>query len=316
MSNKLNFNEVDVLLVDPDLNFRQGMAASFVGKGFKIVRQGNKLSNIRDNMNLVMPDLLIGDCDLPGGDFCDLVLELRNYGANPFLPIIAMLQNPTEPLVRKAINSGADFLLIKPVSPNLIFERINALIKARKPFVVTSDYIGPSRRPPDRDDDDGIPLVDVPNSLRAKATGITENTSQEDIDALVAEINLQKLERHANQIGYLVDKIVKVMEKGAPDRDTAANLNKLLFVAEDTARRQTGTVYAHVSDLCQSLITVTGSLIAAAAAANDAANDMVKDVALLKHLSLAVKAGFDTNRDTAYTARRISATVNRNRALK
>jgi len=294
----------------PDLNFRQSMAASFVGKGFRIVRQGNKLSAIQDNMNVAMPDLLIGDCDLPDGDFCDLILQLRHYGANPFLPVIAMLQNPTKALVGKAINSGADFLLTKPVSPDLLFERIEALIKARKPFVVTSDYIGPSRRPPDRDEDGGIPLMEVPNSLRAKATGTMEDTSQEAIDAVVAEINLQKLERHANQIGYLVDRIVPVLDKGAPDGDTAAHLNRLLFVAEDTARRQAGTVYAHVSDLCQSLITVTRSLIAAG---DDAS---VKDAALLKHLSQAVQAGFDATQDTADAARKISATVNRNRALK
>ncbi len=308
--NKLSLDAVDVLLVDQDLNFRQSMAASFVGKGFKIVRQGNKLSNIHENMDIAMPDLLIGDCDLPGGDFCAMVLQLRHYGANPFLPVIAMLQNPTEDLVGKAINSGVDFLLTKPVSPSLLFERIEALIKARKPFVVTSDYIGPTRRPPDRDDDAGIPLMEVPNSLRAKATGMTENTSQEVIDAMVAEINLQKLERHANQIGYLVDRIVPVLDKGAPDGDTAAHLDRLLFVTEDTARRQAGTVYAHVSDLCQSLITVTRNLIAAGIDAEP------KDVGLLNHLSQAVQAGFDATQDTADAARKISATVDRNQALK
>lgn len=308
--NKLSFNAVDVMLVDSDLNFRQSMAASFVGKGFKIIRQGNKLNAIHGNMKIAMPDLLIGDCDLPDGDFCALVLHLRHYGANPFLPIIAMLQNPTEALVGKAINSGADFLLTKPVSPSLLFERIEALIKARKPFVVTSDYIGPTRRPPDRDEDGGIPLMDVPNSLRAKATGGKENISQQAIDAMIAEINLQKLERHADNIGYLVDLIVPVLNKGVADMNTAAHLNKLLFVAEDTARRQTGTVYAHVGDLCQSLITVTRSLIAAGADARP------KDLGLLKHLAQAIQASFDATQETADAARKISATVNRNQALK
>lgn len=308
--NKLSFKAVDVLLVDSDLNFRQSMAASFVGKGFKIVRQGNKLSTIQDNINVAMPDLLIGDCDLPDGDFCDMVLHLRHYGVNPFLPIIAILQHPTEALVGKAINSGADFLLTKPVSPSLLFERIEALIKARKPFIVTSDYIGPSRRPPERDKDSAIPLMDVPNSLRAKAMGIKEKIGQEVIDAMVAEINLQKLERHANQIGYLVDRIVPVLDKGEPDGNTAAYLNKLLFVAEDTARRQAGTVYAHVSDLCQSLITVTRSIITAGADAGP------KEVDILKHLSQAVQASFDATQETADAARKISATVNRNQALK
>lgn len=309
MGNKLRFDTVDVLLIDPDLNFRHSMATSFISEGFNTVRQGNKLSNISDNINVAMPDLLIGDCDLPDGDFCNYVSELRHYGVNPFLPIIAMLQTPTEDMVRKAINSGADFLLTKPVSPGQIFERIAALIKARKPFVVTSDYIGPSRRPPEREDH-SIPLMDVPNTLRAKATGIMENTSQQAIDLVIADINLQKLERHSNQIGYLVERIVPALQNGLADKDTAAHLDRLLFVAEDMARRQSGTVYSHISDLCQSLISVTRTLVTAGS------NPTSKDVNLLSQLSRAVQAGFDATQDTADAARKISATVNRDQALK
>ena len=41
-----------------------------------------------------------------------------------------------------------------------------------KPFVVTSDYIGPyHRRDVSRDGADGIPLIDVPNTLKTRAMG-------------------------------------------------------------------------------------------------------------------------------------------------
>jgi len=306
---KWRFEEIDILLVDPDLNFRQSMVASLSGQGFKLIRQGNRHSMLEENIKLAVPDLLICDNDLPDGDFSTFIHAMRHEGDNPFLPVICMVQNPTVDEVRKVIDSGADDLLIKPVSPQQMMDRIITLIKARKPFVVTSDYIGPTRRAPKRSFND-IPLMEVPNPLRAKALGETSKITQAVIDAAVAEINLQKLERYANQICYLVDRIVPVLEKREFDNETKDNLNRLLFVGEDTSRRQVGTRYAHVSDLCQSLITVTGTLIEARTEC------VAKDIELMKHLAQAIQAGFDATEGTVEAARKISASVNRDQALK
>jgi len=304
---KWRFEEIDILLVDPDLNFRQTMAASLGGQGFRVPRQGNRLSMLEENIKQVMPDLLICDSDLPDGDFTSFMHTMRHEGDNPFLPVICMVQNPTVDQVRKVIDSGSDDLLTKPVSPQQLMERIIVLIKARKPFVVTSDYIGPTRRAPNRSFND-IPLMEVPNPLRAKALGEASKLTQSLIDDTISEINLQKLERYANQICYLVDRIAPVLETGEPDQETKDNLNRLLFVGEDMSRRQVGTKYAHVSDLCQSLITVTGTL-------NEAeAECMPKDIELMKHLAQAIQAGFDADEATAEAARKISASVNRDQA--
>ena len=57
-------------------------------------------------------------------------------------------------------------------------ERINYLAGNRKPFVVTSEYIGPDRRSgrklkegEEADPSDDVPRIEVPNTLGAKASG-------------------------------------------------------------------------------------------------------------------------------------------------
>ncbi len=168
-------------------------------------------------------------------------------------------------------------------------ERISILIRERKPFVVTSDYIGPDRRKEGTRKSD-FPMLEVPNSLKVKATGQKEEMEaiQRAIDEAIADVNLRKLERHAAQIALLVDKIVPDLEKGVVDEPVQQFLKRLLYVAEDSRRRMVGTKYDHVSELCQSLIKVTTDI----RAAGDRPES--KDVSLLSPLSQAIQAGFGT----------------------
>ena len=124
-----------------------------------------------------MPDPMIHEADLADGDFCGAVHGMRHHHVrtNPFLPVMALSYNPTPELVRKIIDSGADDLVPKPVSADRLIDRIKLLIEARKPFVVTTDYVGPDRRKAS-DRAGTVPRVEVPNSLRAKATG-TKDTA-------------------------------------------------------------------------------------------------------------------------------------------
>src|SRR3546814_1821103 len=62
-------------------------------------------------------------------------------------------------------------LLVKPLSTRIILDRIETVALHRKPFVVTSDYIGPDRRKAVARRDSNVPLIEVPNPLREKMLG-------------------------------------------------------------------------------------------------------------------------------------------------
>ena len=298
---KLKLDVVDVLLVDPDHNTRQSIRNILYDTGFRNLRLGRRLTELRDALVVSMPDLLISETELPDGDFCELVHAIRHHeiGANPFLPVIALTGDPTPDMVKKVIECGADALLAKPLSAAQVLERIGILIRERKPFVVTSDYVGPDRRKAAKRKSD-FPMLEVPNSLKVKATGQKEEMDavQRAIDEAIVDINLRKLERHAAQIALLVDKIVPDLEKGVVDEPVQQFLKRLLYVVEDSSRRMVGTKYDHVSELCMSLIKVTTDIQAAGGSPES------KDVRLLSRLSQAIQAGFGTG--TTAAARDIS----------
>ena len=304
---KVDFANVDTLVVDPDRASLDAVRMILRNNGFKIVRQGSTRAEVEAAFKARMPDLLISDSDLGGNAFEDMVHRLRHYelGGNPFLPIIAMTREPTPDLVRKVIGCGSDDLVPKPISIGHLMKRIEILIEARKPFVVTSEYIGPDRRN-SKDRPSDIPLLQVPNSLRTKATG--ESNPEIDAQAIAAaidEINIQKLERYAIQIAYLVEHLVPPLEKGTYDKATEELVARLVYVSEDTARRMVGTKYMHVSDLCQSMIKVARDVLGAKG------KPAPKDVKLLTPLAQAINQGFDSAEATAKAARQISTSIGR-----
>lgn len=308
---KLALDQVDILLIDPDRAVRSTIRNILIDNGFRNVTMGGGIADIESKFQINMPDLLISDIKLGDGSLSDFVYKLRHHdvGSNPFLPIIATAWSPTSDDVRSVVQSGADDIVAKPLSAGQLLQRIMMLIKARKPFVVTSAYIGPDRRKPGEDAERGehIEQIMVPNVLKAKATAdgrMNVAQIQREIDACSKKVNLQKLDRHAHQALWLVERIVPGLAYGSPDEATSRSLERLLYVAEDTGRRMVGTPFAHVDELCKSLIEVTSRILSAGDFPSP------KDVSLLQPLAKAIQRGFDeSDSETVQVARKISESV-------
>ena len=300
------FQDVGVLVVDSDGNARKSIRSILRNNGFRDVILAASIFEMRKGFDPDDPDLLIAEADLPDGQLSDVVNEIRHnrFGKNPFLPVIALTWTPTRTVVKGIIDCGADDLVTKPIASAHLLDRIRLLIDARKPFVITSDYIGPDRhkasvRP------NSAPLVDVPNVLKAKATG-DKNLARvvDSIARSITTINQTKLEQHAHQIVGIVNHLSPRLAAGAAADATVGDLlERLLRAAEDTERRVAGTPYEHISELCRSLITVTRSIRARSV------NPEAKDVKLLKPLSLAIQAAFAAGIDTSVATRMISNSI-------
>ncbi|MCW8915585.1 MAG: response regulator [Magnetovibrio sp.] len=307
----LHFENVDILVIDPDRAVRSNIRNVLVDHGFRNVTIGTGMSDIEVKLRLNMPDLLISDIKLPDGNLNSFVYGLRHHtlGSNPFMSVIATAWSPTTDEVRGIVQAGADDMITKPMSANQIIQRIKAQIITRKPFVVTSAYIGPDRRKPGPDHDRGehITPIHVPNTLRAKAMGaktIDVEMVQSQIDACIKQVNLEKLHRHAHQITWLVERIVPQLEIGEVDKPTQKLINRLLYVVEDVSRRMIDTEFEHVSTLCKSLHEVTQRVIAAKGDVSQ------KDIELLTPLAQSIQRGFNKDdTEAARAAKEISDTV-------
>jgi DNA-binding response OmpR family regulator len=300
-----HLDDVHLLLADRNWEVRESVKGWLRHVGFGTVSATDKLADLVAWISEEAPDLLISDIDLADGDPCELFAAIRynRVGENPFLPIIALSISGDHSTVRKVIDTGADDLLMKPICMELLFERITALIRRRKPFVVTSDYIGPSRRRQARGETDGT-LLEVPNSLKAKAIGNADVTAiQEEITKAVAEVNEQRMERHVDRIEELVRRIVGEDESGRGSGDRSHCLAQLLEVAQDLGRRMIDTRFAHVSDLCRSLVQLATVLIQTGDSPNP------RDIRVLPHLAEAIRAAFNEKRETVAIAHDISQSV-------
>ena len=69
MMQKTNhFDQIDLLLVDTDLNARQGVRTILSNNGFSGVTLGTELARVREAIAMRMPDILLCGTEFPDGD--------------------------------------------------------------------------------------------------------------------------------------------------------------------------------------------------------------------------------------------------------
>ncbi len=285
----LKFKDINIVLADSDLTYRRAIFNMLRNIGLRNIQQVATIEEIRASVFDPAPDLLISEAELSDGDFTEFIFALRNgkIGNNPFMAILTLTAEPSKDLVSRVLNSGSDDLLTKPMSASQLKDRITNLVNQRKPFVVTSDYIGPTRRDSENRGD-SIPLLEVPNTLREKAIGTLNNRkSTKEIEEAIKQINLQKLKQYGVQIVYLVEHILTAISAGENDEHTQQQIKQLNFVAHDTGRRLVGTDLDHITKLCQTLITVSERIKSSLKSPKE------QDLELLPPLAAAIKAGFD-----------------------
>ena len=249
---------IRVVLAEPDASLRRQLKTLLVEAGMKNVLDTDDISQVRRAIDEDMVELIIGDTAIEGGDFNKLITDMRHreIGENPFVMAITMVDQPSVDTIRKAINSGTDHILAKPIDGDALVNLIIDLTHTRKRFVVTTDYIGPDRRTKERPGTMVIPQIDVPNPLRQRMTGqMRETTLRRTIETAWLKINEQKVERHAFQIGWLLDRIVP--EVGIPNAERSEefpiHVKRLIDVSRDMAKRISKTRFAHVKEMSMTM---------------------------------------------------------------
>jgi two-component system chemotaxis response regulator CheY len=275
------------LIVDNDLNTRQSVKNILHNNGYREIRLGRNLGNVREILGKSMPDLLICSCDLPDGDFLNYIREIRQgtAGNNPFLPIITLLETPTPELVSRIIESGTDTVIAKPISTAQLLDRIDDIIEARKKFVVSDSYIGPARRK-----DQALRGVEPPNLLRAKAEG--QKLRFAEVEAMISgalgKMKSLKIDVLGTQISSHITNLVPMLERsGRLDPTIRQELLGLLDITDNSREKLAGTAYEHVVEICDSIGNVASAILAARGGVPDP-----RDMKLLKPLSQAVQACF------------------------
>lgn len=94
-------------------------------------------------IDFALIDLKLDNID--GLEFTSLVRGASD-SQNPRMPIIMITAYSERSNVERAISSGIDEFLVKPVSPKMLYQRICAVIERPRTYVRVGGYFGPDRR--------------------------------------------------------------------------------------------------------------------------------------------------------------------------
>ena len=303
---------VATVLYDPVHANRHLTRNALFTLGFREIEAVTTLPDLRRVFEVGSFDLCIADVTNEEAEACKLIRELRMgwAGGNVFAVVVATTWRHSGDLVRHVIESGADDLLIRPLSTGTLKSRIEQQIDGRKRFVVTSTYIGPDRRRAvGREETSG--LIDVPNPLRLKVRdGILSGPPASEVLEIRRVMERQRVEKDAFHIALACQLITEHVRSPDPRYDVDKELSGLAEIAADLKQRVASADFAAVAPFCEGLEAAVKEL-ALAVKAVDRAKRTEKPIALLKQLSQAVHLALDTKKDEGALTREIAETVER-----
>ncbi|HTM76414.1 MAG TPA: response regulator [Devosia sp.] len=99
-------------------------------------------------MRLAPVDVLVCDFDREGRPAYEMVeaIRLDNSIVSQEVQVIALTRTITPPMRHQSISAGIDEVLIKPMSPRHLLQRVQARLRARPIVTAASGYRGPERR--------------------------------------------------------------------------------------------------------------------------------------------------------------------------
>ncbi len=252
-----SFRDARVVVVDPQLYVRKLVQDALRAIGFSHVEGCAGVDRLVELLDVASPDLILIDIDEEHEKACQTLQSIRKnqLGRDPFVVVVALTWHPDPDTVAAALNAGADDLVAKPVSAQILKERVIRQIVSRKKFVVSANYMGPDRRLPDRaPSSEDLPGIDVPNNLRFKAIG--DRMARAD-DTAIADamraLHIQKLFRLTRKLAMLADAMLSAARQEA---DGSATLDGLDGVAAALERIEVLVAMLGLGDLAEPVTAV------------------------------------------------------------
>jgi DNA-binding response OmpR family regulator len=207
-----------------------------------------------------MIDLLVVDATQSLLAACDMVRQMRHRpAADNTFAVSMILSPPPEPGdAARLMESGADAILIKPINPVAVAERIKGLVHSQRPFVVTNAYVGPERRGLRfRPGSEPVQPIAVPNPLREMALGaMSRDQLRRSIRAGWEVVNEHRIERQAAHLGRLVNRVRDAFAGSEPSRTAQSRILELREAASELRLRVEGSEYHHVAHLATTMVDI------------------------------------------------------------
>jgi len=183
---RFDFRDARLLCADENLQGLEIVSQVLMGFGVQQIRRASTLEEFRKALSEKSFDLVLLDWTLGGNGF-SAIRWLRTSGLEPncFVPVIVLAGHTPRSQVEDARDCGANFVIAKPLSANVLLQRILWTAQSGRMFVETDAYAGPDRRFHNQ----GVPVGMTGrrhNDLSGNVGEAQErNMSQDEVDDLV-----------------------------------------------------------------------------------------------------------------------------------
>lgn len=188
LASRIDLRKATILLVDPNSQSMDVLTQIFLGFGATHFERAASYEEAQQIAQDSVVDVIVCEAVLQPGepDGYDFVSWLRRSRLEPnaFAPVIMITSHTSGRSVSRARDCGAHFMIMKPLAPAVILERILWIAQTNRTFLDCGAYAGPDRRFQNVGPPDGIGRRhnDLPPEVGAVA-GV--NMNQDEIDSLL-----------------------------------------------------------------------------------------------------------------------------------
>lgn len=299
----IDYRRASVLLFDPvGVNLRNTRYALHE-IGFREISCLSSIAEFKRRLEDTSPDLIMAELVNNENELLRAVRAVRSgeLGRNPFVVFAFTSWVRDGRVMKQAIDCGVDDVIIRPFSTAFAEERIRTLVKARKPFIVTSDYIGPDRR---RDEDRGIGSanrIEAPNTLQVVTEG--DEDAIDEANRWIAEarrtVESERIRRLCMRVTVGVEVGVRELNSG---NVAVLDLEDLTRTAKELRLRLARQSAGEASRIAFALYQVCEELMGEG-------GFTMANLNLIKELAMGVLAAFAGGDQVATSVKEIEMTV-------
>lgn len=147
-STRINLNRTSVLVVDPNAQSLDLLRQILNGFGVRTIHACQTVRDAERTFCDKTIELVIIDPMFAGSTGYDFIRFMRRDEGSPnrCVSVIAALGHQTLGNVRLARDAGANVVVAKPLSPEMLLQRIHWVARDSRQFIVAPGYCGPDRR--------------------------------------------------------------------------------------------------------------------------------------------------------------------------
>ncbi|MBQ8444114.1 MAG: sporulation transcription factor Spo0A [Clostridia bacterium] len=133
-------NKTKIYLADTEVEEIEKLEKYFLGKdGYQIVGKGTSGEQVLADVKNVKPDFLVMEVLLGGVDGFKVLESCKKDMGNDCPKVIFVSNLSHAGFISKAMKEGADYFMVKPISPENLEERIIDLSADQSPAVIDGD---------------------------------------------------------------------------------------------------------------------------------------------------------------------------------